>query len=99
MAHSERSARGSKSPEGAKAQQERYPGRQCFAIMHRASHYRELADHARQLAQATWQDDLENTLRCLARDFDEIADDIEADATEVRHLAPSRWHFCRGQAF
>jgi hypothetical protein len=91
MAHSERSARGSKSPEGAKAQQERFPGRQCFAIIHRASHYRELADHARQLAQATWQDDLENTLRCLARDFDEIADDIEADATEVRHPEPSRW--------
>jgi len=46
--------------------------------MHRAPHYRELADHARQLAQATWQDDLEEMLGCLARDFDEIADDIEA---------------------
>ena len=58
--------------------------------MHRARHYRELADHARQLAQATWQDDLENTLRCVAREFDEIADDIEAGATEVRHPDLSR---------
>jgi hypothetical protein len=58
--------------------------------MHRALHYRELPDHARQLAQATWQDDLEEMLGCLARDF-EIADDIEAGATEVRHpeLSPS----------
>jgi hypothetical protein len=58
--------------------------------MDRAPRYRELADHARQLAQASWQDDLAEMLRCLARDFDEIADDIEAGATEVRHPDLSR---------
>ena len=53
--------------------------------MDSASHYRERADHARQLAEATWQDNLEEILHCLARDFDEVAEDIEAGATEVRH--------------
>jgi hypothetical protein len=53
--------------------------------MDRASHYRELADHTRQLAEATWQDELEEMLRRVARDFDEIAEDIEAGATEARH--------------
>ena len=53
--------------------------------MDRASDYRKQADHARQLAEATWQDNLEEILRRVARDFDEIAEDIEAGATEVRH--------------
>jgi hypothetical protein len=51
--------------------------------MDRASHFREQADHARRLAEATWQDDLEEMLRRLARDFDEAAEGIEAGATEV----------------
>ena len=54
-------------------------------VMDSVSHYRERADHARQLAEATWQDNLEEILHCLAGDFDEVAEDIEADATEVRH--------------
>jgi hypothetical protein len=58
--------------------------------MDRASHYRDLADDARQLAEATWQDDLEETLRRMARDFDEIAKDLEAGATELRHPEPLR---------
>ena len=53
--------------------------------MDRASHYREQADHARQLAEATWQDNLEEILHCLARDFDEVAEDIETGAIEIRH--------------
>ena len=53
--------------------------------MDRSSHYRDLADHAWQLAEATWQDDLGELLHRLARDFDETAEDIEAGATEVRH--------------
>jgi hypothetical protein len=53
--------------------------------MDRASDYRKQADHARQLAEATWQDNLEEILRRVARDFDEIAEDIEAGAIEVRH--------------
>jgi hypothetical protein len=57
----------------------------CFEFMDRASHYRHQADHARKLAEATWQPDLEDMLRHLAKDFDEIVEDIEADETEMRH--------------
>ncbi len=60
------------------------PGRWCLLVMDGASHYRERADHVRQLAEAAWQDDLKETLRRLARDFDDIAEDIEAGATEPR---------------
>jgi hypothetical protein len=57
----------------------------CFEFMDRASDYRHQADHARKLAEATWQLDLEDMLRHLAQDLDEIADDLEARATEIRH--------------
>jgi hypothetical protein len=57
----------------------------CFRFMDRASHYHCEADHARRLAEATCQSDLEDMLRRLARDFDETAEDIEAGATEMRH--------------
>jgi hypothetical protein len=53
--------------------------------MDRASHYRKRADQARQLAEAAWQDDLKEALRRVARDFDDIAEAIEADATGPRH--------------
>jgi hypothetical protein len=57
----------------------------CFEFMERASHYRHQADHARQLAEATWQPNLEEMLRHLAQHFDETAEAIEAGATEMRH--------------
>jgi hypothetical protein len=50
-----------------------------------ASHYRERANHLRQLAERTWQGDLEALLLRVAQDYDEIAEDLEAGATEVRH--------------
>jgi hypothetical protein len=53
--------------------------------MDRASYYHYEADHAPRLAEATWQPDLEDMLRRLARDFDETAEDIEAGVTEMRH--------------
>jgi hypothetical protein len=56
----------------------------CFEFMDRASHYRHQADHARRLAEAAWQTDLQDMLRRVARDFDETAEDIEAGATEMR---------------
>jgi hypothetical protein len=52
--------------------------------MDRASYYRERADHVRQLAEMTWQDDLEALLRLVAQDYDEIAKNLEAGATETR---------------
>ena len=53
--------------------------------MDRSAHYRDEANHARQLADATWQPDLEDMLRHLAKDYDEIAEDIETGAIEIRH--------------
>jgi len=50
-----------------------------------SAHYRDQANHARQLADATWQLDLEDFLRRLAKDYDETAQDIEAGVSEVRH--------------
>jgi len=49
------------------------------------SHYRERANHLRQLAEMTWQDDLEALLRRVAHDYDEVADDVEVGCTEIRH--------------
>jgi hypothetical protein len=57
----------------------------CFGFMDPASYYHHEADHARRLAEVTWQPDLEEMLRRLARDFDEIAEDIESGATEVHN--------------
>jgi hypothetical protein len=60
-------------------------GCRCFQGMENASYYRERADHVRQLAEMTWQDDLEAELRRVAQDYDEIAEDLAAGATEIRH--------------
>jgi hypothetical protein len=51
-----------------------------------AAHYRRQANHARQLADLAWQPDLKDTLRHLAKDYDEVAEDIETGATEIRHV-------------
>jgi hypothetical protein len=53
--------------------------------MDRSAHYRDQANHARRLADATWQPNLEDLLRHLAKDYDEVAEDIEAGAIEIRH--------------
>jgi hypothetical protein len=53
--------------------------------MDRSAHYRDKANHARRLADATWQPNLEDLLRHLAKDYDEAADDIETGAIEIRH--------------
>jgi hypothetical protein len=60
-------------------------GSRCFEVMDRASDYRERATHLRRLAELTWQDDLEALLRHVARDYDEVAEDLEAGTTEIRH--------------
>jgi len=53
--------------------------------MDRAYDCRERATHLRRLAELTWQDDLEALLRGVARDYDEVAEDLEAGASEIRH--------------
>jgi hypothetical protein len=60
-------------------------GWRCFENMDRAAHFRRQADHAWQLADAAWQPDLKDALRHLAKDYDEVADDLETGATEIRH--------------
>jgi hypothetical protein len=60
-------------------------GRRCFAVMNRVAHYRDQANHTRQLADAAWQLNLRDMLRCIAKDYDEVAEDIETGATEIRH--------------
>jgi hypothetical protein len=53
--------------------------------MDRAARYRDQAKHARRLADATWQLDLADVLRSMAKDYDEVAEDIETGAIESRH--------------
>ena len=60
-------------------------GRRCFHDMDSVSKYRERAKHLRRLAEMTWQDDLEALLRRVAHDYDEVANDLEAGATKIRH--------------
>ena len=60
----------------------------CCQSMDRASYYSERADHVRRLAEMTWQDELENLLRRVAQDYEEIAKNLEAGATEVRYPEP-----------
>ena len=60
--------------------------------MHPASYYRERAEHARRLASRVYQRDLLETLRQVAQDYDDIAEDLEGGAIEIRHpeLMPQR---------
>ena len=60
--------------------------------MHPASYYRERAEHARRLAVRVYQRDLLETLRQVAQDYDDIAEDLEGGAIEIRHpeLMPQR---------
>jgi hypothetical protein len=55
--------------------------------MDRAAHYRNKAKRVRQLADAAWQPDLQDTLRSLAKDYDEIAEDLESGVVQIRHAA------------
>ena len=53
--------------------------------MHPASYYRERADHARRVASRMHQPDTLEMLREMARDYDDIAEDLEVSAIEIRH--------------
>ena len=60
--------------------------------MHPASYYRERADHARRVASRMHQPEIVEMLREVARDYDDIAEDLECGAIEMRHpeLMPQR---------
>jgi hypothetical protein len=53
--------------------------------MHDASYYRAEAAHFRQVAERVHQPDVEIQLLNAARDFDEIAEDLERGLVEIRH--------------
>jgi hypothetical protein len=49
------------------------------------SYYRDRANHLLRMADLTWQHDLEVSLRSLAQDYDQTAEDLEIGASEIRH--------------
>jgi hypothetical protein len=53
--------------------------------MNRASYCRERATHLRRLAEMAWQDDLEASLRGLAQEYEETAEDLQVGTPEIRH--------------
>jgi hypothetical protein len=56
------------------------------------AYYRERAAQARRLAAVMHQRDVCETLREIARDYEDIAEDLESGAVEIRHpeLMPQR---------
>lgn len=55
-------------------------------------YYRRQAERARRLANSQTNPEVQDILRRVAQDYDEIADDIEGGVVEVRHpeLLPQR---------
>jgi len=61
-------------------------------MMQKPAYYREQAERARRLARSTTNRDLEETLSRMARDYADLAEDLETGAVEIRHpeLMPQR---------
>ena len=53
--------------------------------MHQPSYYRNQAERARRLAESATDRSLEDQLVRIAQDYDEIAEDLETGAIEIRH--------------
>jgi HSP20 family molecular chaperone IbpA len=53
--------------------------------MHPAKYYREQAAHARRLSGMVHQDELRESFKRLADDYDDIAADLENGVVEIRH--------------
>ena len=62
-----------------------HPIRGVSCNMHRASYYRDQADHARRLARAHIQDETKAPLRIVVHDYDNIAEDPENGAVVIFH--------------
>ena len=54
--------------------------------MYRSSYYRDEAEHARRLADAALQQNLEEELRRIAQQFDYLADSIATAELELRDV-------------
>ena len=53
--------------------------------MYDASYYRVQAERALRLARATTDSETQETLERMARDYKDIAEDLESGAIEIRH--------------
>lgn len=53
--------------------------------MHPPRYYREQAQHARRLARLTHQSEVTEMLQRMAEDLEDIAQDLEVGAVDVRH--------------
>jgi hypothetical protein len=60
--------------------------------MQKPSYYREHAERARRLARSQTNREIETQLNRMAQDYDDLAQDLENGAVEVRHpeLMPQR---------
>ena len=60
--------------------------------MQNAHYYREQAERARRLARAQTHRETRSILERVARDYDDLAEDLEIGAVEIRHpeLLPQR---------
>jgi hypothetical protein len=73
---------------------ERFDRCQLTHFMHSAKYYREQAAHARELSGKVHQDELREKFERVAEDYDDIAEDLETGAVEIRHpeLLPQLKH-------
>jgi hypothetical protein len=55
------------------------------SIVHNADHYRQQAERAWRLSICITDPAARNALASLAKDYDEIVQDLESGAIEVRH--------------
>ena len=53
--------------------------------MYQPSYYRNQAERARRLAESATDRSLEDELVRIAKDYDEIAEDLETGAIDIRH--------------
>jgi hypothetical protein len=60
--------------------------------MHRASYYIDQANRARRLAREQTHHETKTLLERVAQDYDDIAEDLENGAVEIRHpeMLPQR---------
>jgi hypothetical protein len=57
----------------------------CLAYMREIGYYRQQAERAERLSGITTDQQMREALASAARDFADIADDLERGAVEVRH--------------
>jgi hypothetical protein len=64
----------------------------AFSVECTGPHYRDQADHSRRLAREQTHHETKALLERASRDYDDIAEDLENGAVEIRHpeMLPQR---------